>query len=299
MWFSNGIALPTYAVWVLTILLGALIIWTVKNKVWLNFMTRTMKRIVVFDLDETLGCFVELGMFWDALNHVTGQERNQANFNRLADMFPEFNRPGIIKILDYVTNMRRKGKCSKVMIYTNNQGPRSWTEHIAGYFDSRLDRNVFDQIIAAFRVRGERVEVCRTTHDKTVGDLIRCTNIPRDTKICFVDDRYHALMDDERVYYINAKPFYYSMPFAEMANRFYDRTPGIQMSRESFASKVESFMRRFNYTPTTKTAEEQRVDEVVSKGMLLHIERFFRTASGRETRRRVRSSRGTRRKRES
>ena len=89
------------------------------------------------------------------------------------------------------------------------------------------------------------------------------------------------------------------MPFAEMANRFYDRTPGIQMSRESFASKVASFMRRFNYTPTVKTAEEQRVDEVVSKGMLLHIERFFRTASGRETRRRARSSRGTRRRRDS
>ncbi len=30
-------------------------------------MTKQCK-IVVFDLDETLGCFVELGMFWDALN---------------------------------------------------------------------------------------------------------------------------------------------------------------------------------------------------------------------------------------
>ena len=26
-------------------------------------------KIVVFDLDETLGYFVEFGMFWDALKH--------------------------------------------------------------------------------------------------------------------------------------------------------------------------------------------------------------------------------------
>ena len=30
------------------------------------------RKMVVFDLDETLGQFVEIGMFWDALNHVIG-----------------------------------------------------------------------------------------------------------------------------------------------------------------------------------------------------------------------------------
>ena len=26
-------------------------------------------KIVVFDLDETLGCFIELGMFWNSLEN--------------------------------------------------------------------------------------------------------------------------------------------------------------------------------------------------------------------------------------
>ena len=29
------------------------------------------RKIVVFDLDETLGSFVELGMFWDAIKNVS------------------------------------------------------------------------------------------------------------------------------------------------------------------------------------------------------------------------------------
>ena len=33
--------------------------------------TRKPLKIVVFDLDETLGCFVELGMFWDALEKIS------------------------------------------------------------------------------------------------------------------------------------------------------------------------------------------------------------------------------------
>lgn len=271
-------------------------IWMVKNKVYSDSMTRNMRRIVVFDLDETIGSFVEIGMFWDALRSVTGVEQdNMELFYKVMDTFPEFLRPDIVRILEYVVEMRRKGKCWKIMIYTNNQGPRSWAQLIASYLSHKIGENVFDQIIAAFKVRGQRVEIGRTSHDKSVSDLMHCTHVPSDTKICFIDDQYHSLMDDERVYYINAKPYSYSLPFVEMANRFH-ALDSMNMDRDEFAARIVRVMQRYHYTVFTKPPAEVKVDEVVSKGMLLHIEKFFRTSGGKITRKRRSSGRQTRKK---
>ena len=55
--------------------------------------------IVVFDLDETLGHFVELGMFQDCLEHWLGKSLTQREFNQMLDLYPEFLRPHIIPIL--------------------------------------------------------------------------------------------------------------------------------------------------------------------------------------------------------
>ena len=85
-------------------------------------MTKQCK-IVVFDLDETLGSFVELGMFWDAINNTLGKQ-DSSHFNEILDLYPEFLRPKIIKILKYILDRKSDGTCNKIMIYTNNQGPK-------------------------------------------------------------------------------------------------------------------------------------------------------------------------------
>jgi len=56
------------------------------------------------------------------------------------------------------------------MIYTNNNGPKSWVESITSYFNYKLNTTVFDNIVAAFKVNGKTVEWSRTTNDKTVDD---------------------------------------------------------------------------------------------------------------------------------
>jgi len=49
-------------------------------------------KIVVFDLDETLGYFTELGIFWDCLKNYLKIENNetltQIDFNDMLDLFP-------------------------------------------------------------------------------------------------------------------------------------------------------------------------------------------------------------------
>ena len=110
------------------------------------------------------------------------------------------------KILDFIHKKKVNKACNKIIIYTNNQGAKSWVKMISDYFDKKLGYSVFDNIIAAYKINGKQIEMCRTTHDKTHKDLIRCTKIPLNAEICYLDDVYYPEMSHKNVYYINIKP---------------------------------------------------------------------------------------------
>ena len=235
-------------------------------------------KIVVFDLDETLGNFIELGIFWDALENFHGHKLPDQHFFDIVDMFPEFLRPNILTILKFLLDKKRNGKCNSLMIYTNNQGPKSWARMISSYFDAKLGESTFDRIISAFKVRGKVVEIGRTSHQKSVEDFFRCTKIQPNAQICFLDDQYHPLMEHENVFYINVKPYVYNIPFRDMAEKYYDNydKKGLLESKEEFVSTIEKFMNRYNYRCVPKDDIEQDVDVIVSKKILLHLEEFFK-----------------------
>jgi len=252
-------------------------------------------KIVVFDLDETLGNFVEFGMFCDALENHIGKKLSNEEFFETLDIFPEFLRPNIIKILNYLLDKKKTGKCQKIMIYTNNQGPKSWAEKIGYYFDHKIGKKIFDQIIAAFKVQGKVVEICRTSHDKSVKDLLKCTRIPSETQICFLDDQYHPLMKHSNVYYINVKPYTYNMKFKDMAERYYDKM-NIQENKDAFMKSIISYMKQFSFTFVAKDETEEKVDEVISKKIILHLEDFFNNHNKKRTRRNRHKKNKTRKK---
>jgi hypothetical protein len=188
------------------------------NKIAIN-------KIVVFDLDETLGYFVELGLFWEAISafvkqYHLGIKMDQFLFNKVLDLFPEFLRPEIVTILKYIKNKRIIGECSKIFIYTNNQGPKKWGKFIINYFEDKIDYKLFDKIVAAFKIDETHVEICRTSHMKNHKDLVRCTQIPDNTQICFLDDVYYPRMHNSNIYYINIKPYVHKLSFTVMIERF-------------------------------------------------------------------------------
>ena len=82
-------------------------------------MRLNSNKIVVFDLDETLGCFVELGMFWDALEHIYEKNLTQDDFFKVMNTFPEFIRPNIFKILNFCFN-------SLYNLYIHNHFINNW-----------------------------------------------------------------------------------------------------------------------------------------------------------------------------
>jgi len=82
-------------------------------------------KIVVFDFDETLGCFIELGIFWDALEDYYGHNLFKDKFFEVLDIFPEFLRPNIFKILDFVKDKKEKLQCDRVMITRTIKAPKA------------------------------------------------------------------------------------------------------------------------------------------------------------------------------
>ena len=105
------------------------------------------KKVVVFDLDETLGSFGQFGSFCMLLDdYYNDDNKAYGMFNELLDLYPEYPRPYILNVLRYLLQKRKDGKCKAVMIYTNNQGERAWVEHIKTYFETKLQSKIFEQI---------------------------------------------------------------------------------------------------------------------------------------------------------
>jgi len=246
-----------------------------------NNNNNSPSKIVVFDLDETLGYFTEFGIFCDCLNkYFKNTDYSDTHFNELLDLYPEFIRPKMINALLYLKSKKMDDTCYKVMIYTNNQGDRSWAINIKKYFDNKVEYELFDKIIAAFEVRGKRVEIERTSHDKTMDDFVRCSKLPENIEVCFIDDLYHSGMVDDKVYYINVKPYKCQISMEKMINTFLDSKLGNNVAdKEDFINSIQREYKKYNYRINEKTKEEQEVDKIVGKRMLQHLKQFFREKS--------------------
>jgi hypothetical protein len=231
-------------------------------------------KIVVFDLDETLGYFVEFGYFIDCLNkYYDMNELSQENFNELLDLYPEFLRPKIIPILNYLKYKKKDKCCFKIMLFTNNQGPKTWAQQILNYFDKKVDFNLFDQIIAAFEINGKQIEFCRTSHEKNLKDLLKCTKLPENTEICFIDNTFYPKMAEKNVYYINMSSYEYILPPKELIKRFKEST-----IFKKFEKKLdeEEFLKNWKFEIKEKNEQEYEVEKIMSKQIMILLQNFFK-----------------------
>lgn len=178
------------------------------------------QKIITFDLDETLGSFGDLYLLWKILYpFIPISIESSVVFRELLHIYPEFLRPGIIPILEFLDYKKKTGICSRVFLYTNNQCPPEWVHRILKYFDEKTP-NLFDQAIYAFKIGDQRIEPLRTRHSKTYSDLIRCTLMPKNSEICFIDNSYHPKMVNERVYYIQPRSYEHGLSGTDIIERF-------------------------------------------------------------------------------
>jgi hypothetical protein len=242
-------------------------------------------KIIVFDLDETMGHFVEFSIFCDCLNKYLltaniNYKLTQEDFNDILDLYPEFLRPNIIQILNYLKNKKISKCCNKMMIYTNNQGSGNWVVKLISYFESKINYKLFDQIIHAFKINGKQIEICRTTNDKTYSDLIKCTKIPSNSEICFLDDNYFPEMENDSVYYINIKPYIHNLRFEEILDRFINSKVGKIINKhnndiENFKDEMMTEFKLYNFNCIDKKDEEYDIDKILGKQIMNHLHFFF------------------------
>lgn len=229
-------------------------------------LSKTDNRINIFviDMDETIGYFTEISYFCNLLeNYYVYQEHGvfkeyltvqQDTINQLSTYFLSdehfFNvlrtffmciRPSIFTILLRVF-LSKKSSQDKVVLYTNNQCSKAWSERIVRFLEHHFRENytneftnynggkLFDTIIAAYKINDVQIEMKRTKQEKCVSDLINCLGIPTDPsgalspgiRFLFIDDVVHSQMVHPNVKYILCKPYVYCYDYRYMVETYYN-----------------------------------------------------------------------------
>jgi hypothetical protein len=202
------------------------LIYLYKSNFFKNNFSKKINKVVVFDIDETIGSFGELVTLWNCLDDIKRNfniafNMDQVFFNSLLDLYPEFLRPGIITIFEFINHKKKMQECKNVYLYTNNIYSPDWPIKISNYLDYRLNVSQFiDKTICAFKVNNVILEPMRTTNKKTYSDLIRCSMLPKTTEICFIDDTLYDKMKNDKVYYIRPKEYRHNLTCDKIVNRF-------------------------------------------------------------------------------
>jgi hypothetical protein len=177
------------------------------------------KLAVVFDLDKTIGFFTQIAVVMESIESVLGRELKLEEFFTFLDMYPHVFRPDMFKIFKYLKKQKARNKGLKVLIYTNNVGPKSWVLNIRKYIEKKLNYKLFDKVIPAWKVGKEIYEPNRTTHNKTYNDLLKCGKLSKQYKILFLDDLDHPQMRTERVTYLLVEKYRYDIEFDKLVKK--------------------------------------------------------------------------------
>jgi hypothetical protein len=178
-----------------------------------------------------------------------------------------------------------------MFIYTNNQCSDNFVELISNYFSYKINATtpLFDQIILSFKTKDRIIESFRTTQRKTPEDFIRCTLLPKETRICFVDNTYFSEMKAKRIYYIQPMSYHHHLSKEEIMERLRRLDivlpPGIYDKLYTFPENIsKNYKDYFQYKKNT--------DKLVAQKMMYHIKDFFHLIKVRpRTKRKVHFSR--------
>ena len=245
-------------------------------------------KVVVFDLDETLGYFCQVGTFLDCLSNcscirsVSKNMYEPRNFFMILRLFPEIIRPKIFAVFKLLKEKKEEGVLKEVLVYTNNNGGRRWVDLLVSYYNHKMRSKVIDNVIHAFKINGELVEPKRTTHEKTMSDFLSCTQLPSNVEVCFVDDLHHAQMFQDNVLYIRIKPYINVLPWDEMVDRFLSNSRITQSVLELTSNEVAqtkkeitSMLNRCDVDDDVKNKEDLEIDKIITKRVYEVLDEFL------------------------
>tara|TARA_Y100000816_G_scaffold286143_1_gene266811 strand:+ start:13192 stop:13965 length:774 start_codon:yes stop_codon:yes gene_type:complete len=250
------------------------------------------KKVVVFDLDETIGHFQIIRVVWDSLKRFINFNSipyvlDGKDFNVLMEMFSEVLRPEIFNIFSKINNLKRTNECNGIMIYTNNRYNKEWVYMILNYIESIVNEKVFDNVILAFKYNGKIQQACRTGNEKKLDDFLRCCKLPKSVQICYFDDVEHSQMVSDEVYYLKVKPYFFTYSHKYVLNTIYNSilltnillaekdTRSLSENKRRFLQYLQNCLEFNGVEDGAKNKLEQNIDVIVSKRIMSHLNIFF------------------------
>ena len=153
---------------------------------------------------------------------------------------------------------------------------------IKNYIHKKMKYYLFDQVIGALKVNGKIIEICRTTTEKTKDDFIRCTKLPENIEICFIDNEYHENMHQHDIYYINVNTYIYALQPNTMVDRFISNQISRMLvqtkdEKDNFNKFATTYMKRYSgIYNLIKSKEEYEIDKIVTKQLMVLLQSFFK-----------------------
>jgi hypothetical protein len=175
-----------------------------------NPKLKHINKYVIFDLDETIGYFQELGPLFDSYNSIktdNKMSKKEVLYNILDENINVF-RTNIFSIFKELMITKRTNKNIKVILFTNNQGPKYWYNYIVEYINDRLNYKLFDSVIGPYKIGSTKIEPKRTSHNKSIKDICNILHINcENSRFLMFDDQPHTNMDHKNVTFILLEPY--------------------------------------------------------------------------------------------
>ena len=208
------------------------------------------KVAVIFDLDETIGHFYQVGKMWEGLKFFEDSKFKEPDFHKMLELYPHVFRPGIFKVFHYLKKEKKKNRNMRVIIYSNNMGTPKWANMIKNYIEKKIKYKLFDKVITAWKVNGIIYEKCRRTNEKTYAEIVRCGNLTKKTELFFIDDAYHPRMFNKKTDYMHIKEYKFAYDIDEMVDKYLNSQCCKKLSKKSLLnlkSKLPNYVRRLDW----------------------------------------------------
>ena len=211
----------------ITYILSGLLLFVLIAFYVIYMRQQNKKKYIIFDLDETLGHFSHFSVFLHILQEEYPEYKQDKKKYELLDLFPETFRVNIFSLLELIARYKKTHSDLQVILFTNNQGDKSWYTMIVDYIHKKMKYKLFDTIVGPYMIGNKHIEKMRTSHDKRIEDLIKGNVLPKEQKnvsILFFDDQKHQGMRKNNVSYYLLERYLFHKKFTTMYRSFINKT---------------------------------------------------------------------------
>jgi uncharacterized protein YqgQ len=147
---------------------------------------------IIFDLDHTIG-------FFEQMIHIMNY--TQLSCPEILHLFPEMFRPLLFEFFHCLSSYKKAGKIKSILLYSNNNNAFIVRE-IIQFIHNILGESLFDEVITL-------EHPLRKKKQKDYHELLLLSNgiLHEESLLCFVDDKFHPLMNTKNTYYIKCEGY--------------------------------------------------------------------------------------------